>query len=112
MSPPDHNKTLIVLYSLLSGVFLLPLLGSPWIIAKNVKNPEQVPMTIAIAAAVLLLATLFLLTALMLYRRRAIGRKLAIVVAVLLLPLCWPLGVYTWWFMHSEGGKEMYCAVD
>jgi hypothetical protein len=48
MSPADHNKTLVVLYSLLSGFFILPLVGAPWIIEKNVRSSEQIPIAVAI----------------------------------------------------------------
>jgi hypothetical protein len=43
MSPVDHNKTLVLLYSFLSLTFILPLVGSPWIVAKSVRNSEQIP---------------------------------------------------------------------
>lgn len=108
MSPVDHNKTLVLLYSLLSAIFALPLLASPWIIAKNMRRPEQLPLTATIFCIVVFLFLLFLSTALTMYRRQALGRKLALVSAVLTLPLCWPLGLYTWWFMHSNGGKKIY----
>lgn len=108
MSPADHNKTLVLLYSFLSLLFILPLVGSPWIIAKSVRNSEQIPIAIAVGFALLLLASLFLATAIGLYRRKPYARKLALVSAVLLLPLCWRMGVYTWRFMHTEGAKRMY----
>jgi len=108
MSPADHNKTLVILYSLLSGCFTLPLVGAPWIIEKNVRSSEQLPIAIAIGFPVLLLALLCLSTTLALYRRRPCGRKLALLSAVILLPLCWPVAVYTWRFMHTGGAKKMY----
>ena len=61
---------------------------------------------------VLLIALLFYSTATALYRRRPSGRKLGMVVAVLLLPFCPPIAAYTWWFLHSEGGKQMYPDTD
>lgn len=108
MSPSDHNKTLVLLYSFLSLLFVLPLVGSPWIISKSVRNSEQIPIAIAAGFALLVLALLFLATALALYRRRPYGRTLALVSAVLVLPICWRMGVYTWRFMHSAGAKKMY----
>jgi hypothetical protein len=33
MSPQDHNKTLVLIYSLLGGLFTVPLIASPWILA-------------------------------------------------------------------------------
>lgn len=118
MSPADHNKTLALLYCLLGAFFALPLIASPWIIAKNVdrypspRRDEQVLIAVVVFCVVLLLAALFVSTAVGLYRRWRGGRKLALVSAVLLLPLLPPAAAYTWWFMHSEGGKRMYGAND
>lgn len=118
MSPQDHNKTLVVIYSLLGGFFTLPLIASPWIIAKNVdsfpstRRGGQVLIAVVAFSVVLLLALLFFSTATSLYRRRRSGRDLGLVAAVLLLPFCPPIAAYTWWFLHSEGGKRMYGKSD
>lgn len=118
MTPPDHNKTLAIIYSLLGGFFTLPILASPWILAKNVDRypspgrDDQIFIAVIVFCVVLFLALLFLVTALSLYRRRPLGRKLALVSSVLLLPLLPPAALYTWWFMHSEGGKRMYGVAD
>ncbi len=118
MSPPDHNKTLVVIYSLLGGFFTLPIIASAWIIAKNVdsypspRRGGQVLIAIVVFCLVLFLAVLFWSTAMSLYRRWRRGKKLALVSAVILLPLLPPAAVYTWWFLHSEGGKQMYGEAD
>jgi hypothetical protein len=113
MSPQDHNKTLVLVHSLIGGFFTLPLIASPWIIAKNVdrypspRRDSQVIIAVVAFCVVLFLASIFLSTAVGLYRRKAWGRKLALVSSVLLL--VWPpAAVYTWWFIHSEGGKQLY----
>ena len=54
------------------------------------------------------MALLLWSTAVAMHRRKPVGRKLALLSAVLVLPLFWPVGVYTWWFMHSEAAKRMY----
>jgi chromate transport protein ChrA len=114
MSPSDHNKTLVIIYLFLGGFFTLPLIISPWIIAKNVdqypspRRSEQILIGILIATLVITLATLFWSTALGLYRRKSWGRTLAIISSVVFFPLCPPIAGYTWWFMHSEGGKQLY----
>lgn len=114
MSPSDHNKTLVIIYSLLGGFFTIPLIASPWIIAKNVRpypspgRDEQVIIAVVVFCAVLFLALLFLSTAFSLYRKTLLGRKLALISSVVLFPLCPPIAAYTWWFMHSEGGKQLY----
>jgi isoprenylcysteine carboxyl methyltransferase (ICMT) family protein YpbQ len=108
MSPQDHNKTLVILHAGMGAFFTLGLIASPWIIPKNVRNPEQVPLAIVVFAVVLLLALLFWSTAIAMQRRNPVATKLALIAAVVALPIGWPLGVYTWWFMHSEGAKQMY----
>lgn len=118
MTSADHNKTLAIIYSLLGGFFILPLLASPWILAKNVdsypspRRDDQILIAVIVFCVVLTLALLFLATAISLYKRRPFGRKLALVSSVLLLPLLPPAAAYTWWFMHSEGGKRMYEEAD
>jgi O-antigen/teichoic acid export membrane protein len=118
MSPADHNKTLVIIYLLLGGIFTLPLIASPWIIAKNIgkytspRGGDQVLITILIAAVVVILATLFWSTALGLYRRKSWGRKVALVSAVISFFLVPPLAAYAWWFLHSDGAKRMYGESD
>lgn len=76
MSPADHNKTLVVLYSLISGLFTLPLLISPLILlvspsllAKNLKSTDQVLIAIVIYCLVVLLALLIPATGYGLYKK-------------------------------------------
>ena len=113
MSPQDHNKTLVVIHSLVGGFFTLPLIASPWIIYKNVdsypspRRDGQVIIAVVAFCVVLFLALIFLSTAVGLYKRKHWGRKLAFVSSVLLL--VWPpAAAYTWWFIHSEEGKQLY----
>ena len=114
MSPQDHNKTLTIIYSILGGFFTLPLIASPWIIVKSIdsfpspRRGEQILIAVAAICFVLPQALLFLSTAMMLYKKRRLGRTLGLISAVLVLPFWLPLTIYTWWFLHSEGGKRMY----
>ncbi|MGA9996904.1 MAG: hypothetical protein WBP93_15910 [Pyrinomonadaceae bacterium] len=115
MSPLDHNKTLAILYTLMGGYFALPILASPFVIAFNIDSflsPRSGTLvliaTIAILGVLLFLALLHLSTAFSLYKRKQRGRTLALISAVFSILLCPPLAVYTWWFMHSEGGKQLY----
>jgi hypothetical protein len=104
----DHNKTLVILLSGFATFFTVGLIASPWIIAQNFNRTDKILVAIIIFGIVLLMALLLWSTAFTMQQRKPVGRKLALISAVLLLPLFWPVGVYTWWFMHSEGAKQMY----
>jgi hypothetical protein len=108
MLPEDHNKTLVLLHSGLGAFFTSGLLAAPWIVAKNFRHGTGVPTAILLFGIVLFFAALFWSTAISMYRRKTFGRKLALVAAVAALPIIWPVGVYTWWFMHSEAARKMY----
>jgi hypothetical protein len=108
MTPQDHNKTLVILHAALGAFFTLGLLASPWIIAQNFRHREQIPDAILIFGTVLVMALLFWATAIAMYRRKPVGRKLALISAVVALPIVWPIGTYSWWFMHSKAAKQMY----
>jgi hypothetical protein len=108
MSPHDHNKTLVILHSAMGTFFTLGLIASPWIIAQNFRRPEKILLAVFVFGIVFLVAILFWSTALAMYRKKPIGRKLSLLAAILAIPIVWPVGVYTWWFMHSEGAKRMY----
>jgi hypothetical protein len=96
------------LYSAAGGFYTLGLLASPWIIAQNFSRREQIPFAIIIFGVVFLLALLFWSTATAMHRRNPWGRKLALISVVPTFPIFGLLGIYTWWFMHSEGAKQMY----
>ena len=108
MSTEDHNKTLIILHSAIAAFYTLGLAASPWIIAQNFKRPDKILFAVFVFGFVFLLALLFWSTAIAMYRRKPFGRKLALIAAVASLPLAWPIGVYTWWFMHSDGAKRLH----
>ena len=114
MSPHDHNKTLVVLYSFAAGFSCLLLCASPWIIAKNVsstpspRRDDQVMIATMVMGIVIFLFLFLLLTAVGLYRRRRWGRTMALCSAILWLFYCPPVAVYSWWFLHSKGGKHLY----
>jgi hypothetical protein len=72
------------------------------------RHREQIPVAVLIFGIVLVMALLFWSTAIAMYLRKPVGRKLALISAVAALPIVWPIGTYSWWFMHSEGAKQMY----
>ena len=108
MTTQDHNKTLVILHSAIAAFFTSGLIAAPWIIEKNFRHPEQIPTAIVVFGIVFLMALLFWSTAIAMYRRKPLGRKLALIAAVVSFPIGGYVGIYTWWFMHSEGAKQMY----
>jgi len=108
VSPQDHNKTLAILHAAIGTFFTLGLIASPWIIAQNFKSPDKILLAVSVFGIVFLCAVLFWSTAIAMFRRKPIGRKLSFAAAILAIPIVWPVGIYTWWFMHSEGAKQMY----
>jgi cytochrome bd-type quinol oxidase subunit 2 len=117
MTPQDHKKTLCLIYGLLGAVFGLLILISPWIIARNIteqpsaRRADQIITATIIFSIVFLLTALLIITAYGLFKRKSWSRTPALILAALMIwifPLGTALSVYTWWFMHSEGGKELY----
>jgi hypothetical protein len=108
MTAQDHNKTLVLLHAAMGAFFTLGLVASPWIIAQNFRRPDKQLFAVIVFGIVLLIAILFWSTAIAMYRQKPTGRKLSLIAAVVAIPIVWPVGVYTWWFMHSDGAKQMY----
>jgi hypothetical protein len=73
MTAQDHNKTLVILHSVLAAFFTLGLFGAPWIIAKNFRQTAQIPTAIVVFGIVFLMATLFWSTAIAMYRENHQG---------------------------------------
>jgi len=108
VSTKDHNETLVGIHIVVGSVFVLGLIGSPWIIARNFRHAEQMPLAIIVFGTVLLVAVLMFSTAIAMRRQRPAGRKLGLMAAAVLIIIFWPAGVYSWWFFHSDGAKRMY----
>jgi len=108
----DHNKTLVNIYFAVGLFFAFDLLISPWIIAQNFRHKEQIPAAVLIFGLVFCIALAMFVTAYAMHRKKPLGRKLAILSSALLIVIFWPAGIYSWWFMHSEGAKRMYGVKD
>ena|SRR5258708_2582572 len=108
MSTEDHNKTLVILHVGTALIFSAGIVGSPWIIAKNFRHAEQTATAVLVFGIVFIMAALFWATAISMYLRKPVGRKLALIAAVASFPVFGALGIYSWWFMHTEGGRSMY----
>jgi hypothetical protein len=110
MTTKDHNKTLVGIHLAIGTFFAAGLMASPWIIAKNLRHKEELPFAVLVFGLFFLLAVLMFSTAIAMLKRKPIGRSLALFSAVPLLIIFWPAGVYSWWFMHSDGARHLYNA--
>jgi hypothetical protein len=110
MSTEDHNKTLVILHGAMGTFFTLGLVASPWVIAQNFNRPDKILFAGIVFGIVFLVAILYWSSAIAMHRRKPIGRRLSLIAAVFAIPIVWPVGVYTWWFMHSDGARLMYQA--
>jgi hypothetical protein len=116
MRPRDHNKTLAVLNAVIGSYCVLPLLASPWILAKNVdaypspRRADQITIAVVVSTLLVVFGALFLSTAYGLWRKRRWVRRVALASAFVQLFVFPFVAVYTWWFLHSEGGRELYPA--
>jgi predicted MFS family arabinose efflux permease len=95
-----------------STFFASWLFVSPWIIAQNFRRAEQIPQAVLIFGLIAAIATLMFSTAFAMNRNKRIGRTLALYSAALLTVFFWPAGIYTWWFIHTRGAKELYGAPE
>lgn len=108
MSIKDHHETVVGIHFGVGTFFAFGLLASPWIIAQNFRRAEQIPQAVLIFGLVAAIAALMFSTAFAMHRRKRIGRTLALYSASLLMIFLWPAGIYTWWFVHTQGAKELY----
>ncbi|HMG72793.1 MAG TPA: hypothetical protein VK582_04775 [Pyrinomonadaceae bacterium] len=91
------------------GVFLaLGLVVSPWVIGHR----ERMQAMAIISAVLLPVALLMFSTAFALHRKKPLGRKLALWSVSVLFMVFWPAAIYSWWFLHSQGAKQMYGVKD
>lgn len=109
----DHKgpqQTLVGIHFAIGLLFAAGMMASPWIIAKNFRHKEQIPLAVIVFSLVFLLTLLMFSTAIAMHRQKAFCRRLAVFSAVTLLIIFWPAAVYSWWFMHSDGAKDLYNA--
>lgn len=114
MTPQDHNKTLGLIYGFLGSLLAVAAgVEAVRVIAleremERIRSSTELKVMIPVG---LVLMAFLLFTAYGLLRRRRWGRVLALVSTVLfiwLFPLGTALAIYNWWFLHSEGGKQLY----
>lgn len=112
MTPQDHNRTISIIYSLLG----LLLAGTAIILlVRDLSRHHEWARAIYkdelfIAAAVI--STYLLTTVYEMIRRNGWTRVLALITTIFFFVFLFPLGiilsVYIWWFMHSDGAKQLY----
>jgi hypothetical protein len=118
MTSQDHNKTLGIIYSLLGGLLAIAALIELIriiIIEKELAQIQSDPSLLILIIVGLLLTFILLSTAYGLFKRRRWARIVTLILTGLfiwLFPLGTALAGYTWWFMHSEGGKHLYSKVN
>jgi EamA domain-containing membrane protein RarD len=112
MSTKDHNQTLVGIHLVVGALFTFGLVALAWSIAQNIRHKEQISTALIIFGIVFCVALLMFTTAISMHRRKPIARKLALWSAALLIITFWPAGIYSWWFMHSDGAKQMYGVKD
>jgi len=110
MTSQDHNKTIVFIYSFFGLVLAVTA------IVLLVRDLKQKDWALAIYKDALFIAatvlSIYLLT--MVYgmvRRKRWGRVLALITAAFFIwffPVGTLLAVYIWWFMHSDGAKQLY----
>jgi hypothetical protein len=111
MTPQDHNKTLGIIFACLGGLLFAGAVVELGRVITIEKELERVRSEAYLIIIGLLLMVILLSTAYGVFKRRYWARALAFILAglfVLLFPLGTALAIYIWWFMFSDGAKQMY----
>jgi len=113
MTPQDHSKTLGIIYGVLGGLLtigaiveLVRVITIEKELARIRSDSYLMPIILGLLLTIILLSTSYGL-----FKRRSWARIMSLILAglfVLLFPLGTALAAYTWWFMHSEGSKQLY----
>jgi hypothetical protein len=108
MTPRDHNKTISIAYGLIGLLSLMIVLAV--IEIRKSSSPTHIPR-LSTALYFLPLPLLNLLTSYGLIMKRRWGRLLALLLSIIyvwIFPLGTALAAYTWYFLHSAGGKALF----
>jgi chromate transport protein ChrA len=118
MTPQDHNRTLGIIYGFMGGILTLAAiveLVRIMIIEKELTRIQSDSL-LQILIAVALIIMIFLYSiAYGVFKRRRWARIAALISSglfVWLFPLGTALAIYTWSFMYSDGGKQLYSKVN
>lgn len=114
LRPRDHNKALAILNTVLGFYCILPLLASPWILAKNIdaypspRRADQILIAVIVSTLLIVFGMLFLSAAYGLWLRRRWARRVTLMAAIVQLFIFPFLAVYSYWFLHTEEGRRLY----
>lgn len=114
MTPQDHNKTLGIIYGFLGGLLTAAALVELVRVIALERELERIRSSTELKVLILvglLLSVYILSVAYGLLRKRRWARIPALILSVLfiwLFPLGTALAIYNWWFLHSEGAKQLY----
>jgi hypothetical protein len=110
MTPQDHNKTLGVIYGLIGTLALAGVIVATALeMCKGTST--DLPSTFPSALCFLPIPLLQLLVAYGVLRTKHWARILALLFSLLyvwIFPLGTLLAIYTWWFLHTTSGKQLY----
>jgi chromate transport protein ChrA len=114
MTPQDHNRTIGIIYGFLGGILTLAAfieLVRIMIIDKELTRIQSDSLLQILIAVALIVMIFLYLIAYGLFRRRRWARIAALISSGLfiwLFPLGTAMTIYTWHFLHSAGGKQLY----
>jgi hypothetical protein len=110
MTPRDHNKTISISYGLIGLLSLIGLIVLIVIEIRKSPPPNHIPR-LSTAVYFLPLPLLNFLASYGLIMKRRWGRLLALLLSIVyvwIFPLGTALAIYTWYFLHSPGGKALF----
>jgi hypothetical protein len=110
MTPQDHNRTLGLIHGLIGVLAFVGVIAAT-VLAVRKGAASEFHSAFPEALYVLPIPLLQLLLGYGLLRRKRWARILALLFSVLyvwIFPLGTALAIYTWWFLHSAGGKRLY----
>ena len=109
MSTNDHNESVAGIHLAAGGFLVFALVIAPLLLIRDLeRHTDQIPLAVIGFVVLLALAVFMISTAVTMKRKKPAGRKLALWAAPFIFIMFWPAGVYSWWFLHSDGAKKMY----